>query len=226
MTALLDRYYALILVLALPAPLWLGVAQSPAPLRLSALHDALVWCAILLIGWLIVRKLPRYQVRGAWRSPTKQESRRYLRWLLAVLLIDFGSKALFFRWENPQRIEIFKDFGIYSMFHLTPFESFHVFLLLYFVYLFLLGPWYFRFTNPIHDRIWVMSCATAMGGVIALTSERWLFGGVHDSFYFTGRSLLYVWTPADFFVHAGVVPFIVLLASYAGPARQASPSPQ
>jgi hypothetical protein len=72
----------------------------------------------------------------------------------------------------------------------------------------------------------VASSATAMGGVIALTSERWLFGGVHDSFYFAGRLLLYVWTPADFFVHAGVVPFIVLLASYAQPARQPSPSPQ
>lgn len=226
MTALLDRYYGLILALALPAPLWISVVQSPAALRLSALHDAIVWCAILLAGWLIVRKLPRYHVRGAWRSPTKLESRRYLRLLLAIVIIDYGSKALFFRWENPQRIEIFKNFGIYSMFHVTPFETFHVYLLLYCAYLFLLGPWYFRFTKPIYDRIWVASSATAMGGVIALVSERWLFGGVHDSFYFAGRFLIYVWTPADFFVHAGVVPFIVLLASYAQPPPQGSPSPQ
>ena len=221
MTALLDRYYALILVLALPAPLWVNAAQSPAALR-----DAVVWCAVLLSGWLIVKKLPRYQVRGAWRSPTKQESSRYLKFLLAILIFDYGSKALFFRWDRPQRVEIFQNFGLYSIFHVTGFESFHIYLLLYFTYLFLLGPWYFRFTNPIHDRIWAMSCATALGGAIALVSERWLFGGVHDSFYFAGRLLLYVWTPADFFVHAGVVPFIVLLASYAQPARQPSPSPQ
>jgi lipoprotein signal peptidase len=220
MTAFLDRYYALILVLALPAPLWLGVVQSPAALRLSALSDAIVWCAILLAGWLVVRKLPRYQVRGAWRSPTKQESSRYLKFLLAILIIDYGSKALFFRWDRPERVEIFQNFGLYSIFHVTAFESFHVYLLLYFAYLFLLGPWYFRFTNPVHDRIWVASGATALGGAIALVSERWLFGGVHDSFYFAGALLNYVWTPADFFVHAAILPLIVLIASYAEPARQ------
>ncbi len=219
MTKFLDSYYGLILVLMVPAPLWFNVTQSPPSLRASALNDAIVWSAILLIGWLIVRKLPRYQVRGAWRKPTTAESRRYLRWLLAILVIDFGSKALFFRWENPQRIEIFKDFGLYSIFHVTGFGAFDVYLEIYFAYLFLVGPWYFRFNRPALDRIWSASGAIAFGGVTALVSSRWFFGGVHDSLYFAGRSLLYVWTPADFFVHAAIVPFFVLLASYARPTR-------
>jgi lipoprotein signal peptidase len=220
MSALLDRYYALILVLALPAPLWVNLAQSPAAQRLSALRDAIVWCAVLLSGWWIVKKLPRYQVRGAWRSPTKQESSRYLKFLLAILILDYGSKALFFRWDRPKPVEVFQNFGLYSIFHVTGFESFHLYLLLYFVYLFLLAPWYFRFNNPVYDRIWTASGATALGGAVALVSERWLFGGVHDSFYFAGPLLNYVWTPADFFVHAAILPLIILLASYAGPARQ------
>jgi hypothetical protein len=218
MTAFLNRYYGLILVLALPAPLWLGVVQSPAALRLSALRDAIVWCAVLLAGWLIVRKLPRYQVRGAWRSPTKQESSRYVRILLAILIIDYGSKALFFRWHDPQRVQIYKNFGLYSIFHVTGFAFFDGCLEIYFAYMFLLGPWYFRFNNPVYDRIWSASGAIAFGGVTALVTSRWLFGGVHDSLYFAGQFLLYVWTPADFFVHAAIVPFFVLFASYAGPA--------
>jgi hypothetical protein len=230
MTAFLDRFYGLILVLALPVPLWLGVVLSPAALRLSALRDAIVWCAILLTGWLIVKKLPRYHVRGAWRSPTKQESRSYLRLLLAILIIDYGSKALFFRWDRPGQIEIFKNFGLHSVFHVTAFETFHIFLLLYFGYLFWLGPWYFRFTNRTLDRIWMISSIFALGGAVALVSEKMLSGGVRNSFYFAGplmwicppcaspRFSSYAWTPADLFVHAAIMPFFVLLASYYAPS--------
>ena len=231
MAAFLDRYYALMLALALPAPLWLGAILNPGPLGLSALNDAIVWSGILLAGWLLVRSIPRYSVRGAWRSPTTRKFRLYTRIVLAVLIVDFGSKALFFRWDRPQMIEIFKNFGLHSVFHVSEFEFFHVCLLLYFAYLYLLGPLFFRFTNATFDRIWLVSCSFALGGAVALFSERLLFGGVHNSFYFAGplmwlcppcaspRFMSYAWTPADFFVHAAFMPIFILIASYFVPAQ-------
>ena len=231
MAAFLDRYYALILALALPAPLWLGAIFSPGPLGLSALNDAIVWSGILLAGWLLLRSIPRYSVRGVWRSPTKQEAGHYIRLLLAVLIIDFGSKALFFRWDRPGQIEVFKNFGLHSVFHATPFEPFHVYLMLYFVYLFLIGPMFFRFFNKVLDRIWVISCASALGGTVALVTEKFLFDGVHNSFYFGGplmwlcppcaspHFISYAWTPADFFWHAAIMPIFILIASYFVPAQ-------
>src|SRR5574341_1667262 len=99
MPAFLNRYYALTLVLALLAPIWLQVILSSGPQRESALYDAFIWSGILLVGWTVVRVIPRYNIRGAWRSPTTEESSLYTRLLLAVLLVDFGSKAFFFRWD-------------------------------------------------------------------------------------------------------------------------------
>jgi lipoprotein signal peptidase len=226
MAGLLDRYYAVTLVLTLLAPLWFAAVASPSTQRLSSLHDALIWTAILLTGLFAVRALPRYGVRGEWRKPTRQESTFYLRLLLAVLVVDYGSKFLFFRWNRPEQIEVFKNFGLHSVFHVTGFETFHVFLLLYFSYLFWLGPWYFRFANRKLDRIWMVSSTLALGGAVALITERFLTGGVRDSFYFAGplmwicppcaspRFSSYAWTPADLFVHAAIVPFFILLASY------------
>jgi hypothetical protein len=72
-----------------------------------------------------------------------------------------------------------------------------------------------------------------LGGAIALLGERLVFGGVHNSFYFAGwlmwlcppcaspRFASYAWTPADFFVHAAVMPAIILLVSYLVPVRAA-----
>lgn len=230
MVGFFDRYYALILALALPAPLWLGEILSSRTLRLTALHDGIIWSAILLAGWFLVRKIPRYYIRGVWRSPNKRESTLYFRLLLAVLIVDFGSKALFFRWDRPQQVEVFKNFGLHSVFHATPFDSFHVFLMLYFFYLFMIGPLFFRFSNRTLDRIWIASCASALGGTAALVTEKFLFEGVHNSFYFAGplmllcppcaspRAISYAWTPADFFWHAAIVPFFLPIASYFAPA--------
>ncbi len=233
--AFLERYYALILVLALPAPLWLAKLVHPESDRLSALHDGMIWTAVLFGGWFLVRKLPRYQIRGVWRPPTRAESRLYLRLLLGFLIVDFGSKALFFRWDRAAKVEIVPNFGLHSVFHVTGFESFHIYLLLYFAYLYLLAPWYFRFTNRAYDRAWVVSSTCALGGAVALVSEKLLFGGVHNSFYFAGplmwlcppcaspRFISYAWTPADFFVHAAILPLFVLMASYFDPARRLIP---
>lgn len=239
MIAFLDRYYGLILVLTLPAPLWLHAILHPQRISLPALQDGIIWTMLLFTGWIVVRKIPRYQIRGVWRRPTKDESKRYLRLLIAVLIIDFGSKLLFFRWDRPEQVEIFKNFGLHSVFHATEFESFHIYLLLYFGYLFLLAPWYFRFANRAYDRVWMASCAFALGGAIALVSERLIFGGVHNSFYFAGplmwicptcaspRFASYSWTPADFFVHAAILPVLVLLASYFNPERsRTQPAPE
>lgn len=233
MIGFLDRYYSLILVLALPAPLWFGEVVNLRTLGLTALHDGIVWSAILLAVWFLVRKIPRYHIRGVWRSPTKEESNLYFRLLLAVLIIDFGSKALFFRWDRPQQVEVFKNFGLHSVFHATPFESFHVFLMLYFFYMYMIGPLFFRYSNRILDRVWTASCASALGGTAALVTEKFLFEGVHNSFYFAGplmwlcppcaspRFISYAWTPADFFWHAAVMPIFLLTTSYFVPA----PSP-
>lgn len=232
MAAFLDRYYALILVLALPAPLWLGSVLHPQGAGLAKLQDGFIWTAILVAGWIVVRKIPRYRIRGVWRNPTRAESTLYIRLLLTVLIIDFASKALFFRWHRPEKIEIFHNFGLHSVFHAAEFESFHIYLLIYFGFLFLLAPWYFRFTNKAHDRVWLVSSSTALGGALALVSERLIFGGVHNSFYFAGplmwlcppcaspRFISYAWTPADFFVHAAIIPILVLLASYFDPTRK------
>ncbi|HET9917601.1 MAG TPA: hypothetical protein VFQ89_10860 [Candidatus Binatia bacterium] len=226
MAAFLHRYFSLLLVLSLLTPLWLGVLAAP-PLQLpSALHAALVWTGVLLGGWAVIRFIRRYHVRGIWRSPTPQESATYIRLLLIVLLIDIGSKALFFRWDRPEQVELLPNFGLHSVFHVTDFETFHVYLLLYFVYWFLLGPLFFRFADRALDRLWLGSAPFALGGALALSLERLFFGGVHNSFYFAGPLMWicppcaspsfssYAWTPADLFVHAAILPFIILLLSY------------
>lgn len=234
MARFLDRYYSLILVLAMPAPLWVGEVVNLPTLGLAALHDGIIWSGLLFAFWLVVRRFPRYHIRGDWCSPTKSESSLYFRLLLAVLIIDFGSKALFFRWDHPQQIEIFKNFGLHSVFHATPFDSFHVVLMLYFFYLFLVGPLFFRFSNRTLDRLWIASCASALGGTVALVMEKYLFDGVHNSFYFAGplmwlcppcaspRFVSYAWTPADFFWHAAIVPIFLPFASYLAPAPNPS----
>lgn len=226
MAAFLHRYFSILLVLSLLGPLWLGVLAAPTSQRLGALHTALVWTSVLLGGWTALRFIQRYHVRGIWRSPTQRESSTYIRLLLIVLLIDIGSKALFFRWDRPEQVEIFANFGLHSVFHVTGFETFHVYLLLYFAYWFLVGPLFFRFANPALDRLWLGSAPFALGGALALSLERLFFGGVHNSFYFAGPLMWicppctspafssYAWTPADLFVHAALLPAIILLASY------------
>jgi hypothetical protein len=48
-----KRYYALGLVLALVAPLWLGAFSSDADFAFDAMHDALILSAVLLgCGWI------------------------------------------------------------------------------------------------------------------------------------------------------------------------------
>jgi hypothetical protein len=226
MAAFLNRYFSFLLVLTLLAPLWLGVFNASGPQHDDALHTALVWSGVLLVGWSVIRFIRRYHVRGIWRRPTRQESSFYVRLLLVVLLIDVGSKALFFRWDRPEQVEILPNFGFHSVFHPTEFETFHIYLLLYFTYWFLLGPWYFRFANSALDRLWLGSAPFALAGGLALSLERLFFGGVHNSFYFAGPLMWlcppcaspafesYAWTPADFFVHAAIFPFIILLLSY------------
>ena len=231
MAIFLQRYFSILLVLSLLAPLWLSVLAAPASQLPGAIQSAWVWTAVLLIGWMVIRFIRRYHVRGIWRSPTRQESTTYIRLLLIVLLVDFGSKALFFRWDRPELVQILPNFGLHSVFHVTGFETFHIYLLLYFTYWFLLGPLFFRFANPALDRLWLGSAPFALGGALALCFERLLFGGVHNSFYFAGRLMWicppcaspafssYAWTPADLFVHAAIFPLIILLLSYFPSAR-------
>jgi len=173
-----------------------------------------------------------FYVKGLWREPDLGEVRRYTRLLLAVLLIDFGSKAFFFRWDRPHQVELLKNFGLHSVFHVTAFEPFHFFLLLYFLYIFCVGGLYFRFTNSSLNRVWMTSSAFALGGALALIGERFFFGGVHNSFYFAGPLMWicppcasahfssYAWTPADLFVHAAFLPLIILVLSYFAPPYQ------
>jgi len=227
----LKKYYAVILVLALVAPLWLRAATNYTA-GIAAFTDALIWTALLLGCRLLIAKLAGFQVRGTWRKPRAAEFRLYMRLMLGVLLLDFGSKALFFRWDRPQPIELFRNFGLHSVFHETDFELFHLVLLIYFLYVFFLGAVYFRFSNKSLDRVWLVSCSFALGGAIALFGERLLFGGVHNSFYFAGalmwicppcaspRFASYAWTPADLFVHAAFMPIIVLITSYYVPGER------
>jgi len=232
MTLWLERYYAFSLVLALLTPLWLSVFLHANPSVATELHDAWVWSALLFSLWYATRTLKRYNVRGNWRGPTAQELKLYTRVFLGALLVDFGSKAFFFRYDQPQPVEIFKNFGFHSVFHQGEFEPVHVYLSLYFFYLFLLGPLFFRFTNRVLDRAWLISGSFAFGGAVALFAERLMFGGVHDSFYFSGPLMWlcptcassyfqsYAWTPADFFVHASIMPIIIVAASYLVPAQR------
>jgi hypothetical protein len=227
----LQRYFSFVLVLSLLAPLWLaGALQEAAPFH-RRFHDALIWSGVLLGFWLLITKWRGFQVRGSWRKPAAHEAKLYIRLLFGVLLIDFGSKALFFRWDRPEQVEFIKNFGLHSVFHETAFEPFHFILLLYFLYVFFFGGMFFRFSNAAVDRVWMVSCAFALGGGVALFGERAIFGGVHNSFYFAGplmwicptcaspRFSSYAWTPADLFVHATFIPVIVLAASYLLPAR-------
>jgi len=230
MIAYLNRYYSLVLLLALLAPPWFFTVTNEAT-SASSPHDALIWTAVLFGCWLLITKRRGFEVRGAWRKPTKEEANLYFRLLIGVLLVDFGSKAFFFRSDRPYKIEVFKNFGLHSVFHVTAFESFHLLLLLYFFYVFLLGALFFRFSNKHLDRVWLVSCTFALGGAIALFSERLIFGGVHNSFFFAGapiwvcptcgsqHSASYAWTPADVFVHAAFLPVIILWVSYLVPLR-------
>ena len=233
MITYLQRYFSLMLVLLLVAPLWLiGAASDAAPFQ-HRFRDALIWSGVLLAFWMLITRRSGFQVSGTWRKPEPFELKLYLRMLLGVLLIDFGSKALFFRWDRPEQVELIKNFGLHSVFHETAFEPFHFFLFIYFLYVFFLGGLFFRFANVALDRIWIVSCTFALGGAIGLFGERLLFGGVHNSFYFAGplmwicppcaspRFSSYAWTPADLFVHAVFVPIVILLMSYFIPARLA-----
>ncbi len=100
MISSLNRYYSLGLVLALVAPLWLGVAFNSAESAAQATHDALIWTGVLIACWLLITKHAGFHVRGRWRKPMPEETKLYVRLLLGVLLLDFGSKALFFRWDH------------------------------------------------------------------------------------------------------------------------------
>ncbi len=106
--------------------------------------------------------------------------------------------------------------------------------MLCFTYLFFIGAMFFRFHNQRLDRIWVISSTFALGGAIALFGERFMFGGVHNSFYLAGPLMWlcppcaspyfasYAWTPADFFVHAAFAPIFILIASYFTPPVRAT----
>ncbi len=224
-----ERYYSLGLVLALLVPLWLASVSSRS-LNSSQTKDAWIWSVVLLGCWLLTRKYPGFQVKGVWRKAPAADSLLYARVLLGVLLIDFGSKALFFRWDHPYPIELFKNFGLHSVFHVTAFEPFHLILFLYFIYIFVFGALFFRFSNRSVDRVWLVSSPLALGGAAALFLERFLFGGVHDSFYFAGPLMWlcppcaspyfssYAWTPADFFVHAAFAPPLILIVSFLLPS--------
>lgn len=230
MIAYLHRYYTLGFVLLLLAPLWLHAVSSNSATSPGATFDALVWTGVLLFYLGLLKKYPGLQVRGRWRKPTSREATLYARALLIVLLVDVGSKALFFRWDRPYQVELIKNFGLHSVFHPSAFESLHFILFLYFVYLFVVGALFFRFSNESLDRIWLISGTFALGGAIGLFGERLLFGGVHNSFYFAGPLMWicppcasphfasYAWTPADLFVHAAFFPVLVLFVSYFVPA--------
>ena len=225
MTRFFEKYYTFGLIVALVAPLWLGAILDHGAAG-DPIKDALIWTGTLLGCWSLSLRYSAFRLRGNWRKPTDGELKFYLRLLLGVLVLDFGSKALFFRSDRPERVELFKNFGLHSVFHATEFESFHLILLLYFLYLFFLGALCFRFSRKFLDHIWLVSCAFALGGATALFGERYLFGGVHDSFYFAGplmwicppcastRFSSYAWTPADLFVHAAFMPLIILIVSY------------
>jgi hypothetical protein len=225
MIAFLRGYFSLGLALALVAPLWLAVHGSGSSFH-ERMRDAVIWSGVILGLWILITQRRGFHVKGTWRRPELRETELYVRLLLAVLLIDFGSKAFFFRWEHSQKIELIANFGLHSVFHETAFEPFHLVLLLYFLYLFVLGGLFFRFDHFLLDRAWLMSCAFALGGSLALFGERYLFGGVHNSFYFAGPLMWicppcasphfssYAWTPADLFVHAAFLPLAVLVLSY------------
>ena len=231
MIACLQRYYSLVLVLMLVAPLWLGGAHSDASGFYESFRDALIWSALLLGLWILITKRRGLQVKGTWRKPDTREIKLYIRLVLAVLLIEFGSKALFFRWDRPKQVELIKNFGLHSVFHETAFETFHLVLLTYFAYVFVVGGLFFRLAHLALDRVWLVSCTFALGGGIALFGERYLFGGVHNSFYFAGPLMWicppcaspyfssYAWTPADLFVHAVFLAPILLIVSYFVPPR-------
>jgi hypothetical protein len=231
----LKRYYGPGLILALLAPLWWQAASAYAG-NPSSVKDALIWTVILLGCWSLPRRYSGFQVKGVWRNPSTAETLPYARVVLTALLLDFGSKALFFRWDRPYPVEIFKNFGLHSVFHQTEFEPFHFILLLYFSYIFVVGALFFRFTNKAVDRLWLISSAFALAGATALFSERFMFGGVHNSFYFAGKLMWlcppcasphfasYAWTPADFFVHALFMLPLILLASYCLPASHCTDS--
>jgi hypothetical protein len=75
-----------------------------------------------------------------------------------------------------------------------------------------------------------------LGGTAALVLEKWLFDGVHNSFYITGPTVYcptcvapiavnYVWTPADFFWHMSFMPIFLLPASYFFPGTKPAGDP-
>jgi hypothetical protein len=230
---LLKRYYWLGLLLALLAPLWIHAASGSAD-EFARTKDALIWTGVLLGCRLLMTKYPDFAVRGVWRAPTSKELKMYLRLVLGIIIIDYGSKAIFFRWDRPLQVEVFKNFGLHSVYHVHPLEVFHLILYLYFLYVFLVGALFFRFSDKWLDRLWLVSSTSALGGATALFGERLLFGGVQNSFYFAGPLMWlcppcasphfssYAWTPADFFVHAAFAPVLILIASCFIPMRSSA----
>ena len=233
MIRFLERYFSIGLALLLPAPLWVMSAFGDT----AALRDAAIWTAVLLSCWLLITKRRGFQIRGTWRAPNIAEAKLYRRLLLGVVLIDVASQALLFRADRPEKVELFKNFGLHSVYHPSDFELFHV-VFFYFLYVFFLGALFFRFSNKHLDRVWLVSSTFALGGAIALFGSRLLLGGAYNSFYFAGPLMWicppcasphfrsYAWTPADFFVHAAILPLIVLIVSYIVPATQRNVTPK
>ena len=143
-----------------------------------------------------------------------------------VLLLDIGLKILFFDKTSTQRNMLTASLGLESYFNKSPFIIKHIFYLITGIWIFGIGPLYYRLRIQILDKIWIASSAMTFASGIILTFERLFFGGVHDIFY-VGENFryicpscgaqfnAYVWCPADLFGNWGlIIVLLVFLISF------------
>ena len=232
MIGVLNRYFAFMLVIAFVLPLWLS-AFAAAPVNWTAVGES-TFATITLLGFAFLVKIrPGFNVRGHWRSPHKDEWKAFAGSSLLVLVVDYGSKVLFFEKDQAARVEIFRNFGLQSAFHENKFELPNLYPVLLTVLLCFIGALFFRYSVKLLDRIWLISAACTLGATVAISLERIVFGGVHDSFYLSGSPIWvcpncalkfpsgFAWTPSDFFLNAAAVPVGIFVISYFWPVRGA-----
>ncbi len=227
MATFLHRYFSLVLVLSLVVPLWLSVFTRSGPQRATALHTSLVWSGYTtcrLVGSPLHPPLPCTRCLAQSNSGRNRHFTFDCCWPCCFSIS--APKHCFFAGigRNKSRFSRILDFTqCFMQPSLKPF----MFICCSISPIGFCSDHCFS-ASPI--PLWTGSGLVrrpfALAGALALSFERLIFGGVHNSFYFAGPLMWlcppcaspafssYAWTPADFFVHAAILPIIVLLMSY------------
>ncbi len=177
----------------------------------------------MLGGYILkgIFKLKPIKQQGSWQKPRLKVIIIFISAGLVFAVIDILAKLIFYNAAEVVKYEIFPGFGLESLFHIDPLTLEHIVVLIFCMWVFLIGPLFFRFQAKIIDTLIIIFSAMVLLPAFVLTCERLLYGGVHDVLYFESnlgflcpycglKYESYVWCPADIFLSWGLI-FVLLL---------------